>query len=166
MARWEGGTPQRLQQAALDLFATRGYEQTTAAEIAESVRLTERTFFRHFSDKREVLFYGQDEFVRAFLAGVHSAPPDGEARALMLGSIDAIVAEGLSGSAALHELLGPSDTLGGALSMLVELFLGNSPPAARSSCRASPNPKSTMTAYPPCTAPPTPASTAAPASTS
>ena len=76
MARWEAGTPQRLQQAALDLFATRGYEQTTAAEIAESVGLTERTFFRHFSDKREVLFYGQDEFVRAFLAGVHSAPPD------------------------------------------------------------------------------------------
>lgn len=76
MARWKPGAPERLQQAALDLFATRGYEQTTAAEIAQSVGLTERTFFRHFSDKREVLFYGQDRFVQAFLAGVHAAPPD------------------------------------------------------------------------------------------
>jgi AcrR family transcriptional regulator len=74
MARWEPGTAERLQQAALDLFATRGFEQTTAAEIAQSVGLTERTFFRHFSDKREVLFHGQQFFVRAFLDGTKSAP--------------------------------------------------------------------------------------------
>jgi AcrR family transcriptional regulator len=74
MARWEPGTPGRLQQAALELFASRGYEQTTATEIAQSVGLTERTFFRHFSDKREVLFYGQDAFVQAFLDGVDTAP--------------------------------------------------------------------------------------------
>jgi len=79
MARWEPGTPERLQQAALELFATRGYEQTTAAEIAQSVGLTERTFFRHFSDKREVLFFGQDVFVQAFLDGVDNAPPTASA---------------------------------------------------------------------------------------
>lgn len=76
MARWEPGTPERLQQAALELFGSRGYEQTTATEIAQSVGLTERTFFRHFSDKREVLFYGQDVFVQAFLDGIASAAPD------------------------------------------------------------------------------------------
>ena len=76
MARWAPGAPERLQKAALELFATRGYEQTTVTEIAESVGLTERTFFRHFSDKREVLFYGQDQFVRAFLDGVDAAPSD------------------------------------------------------------------------------------------
>jgi AcrR family transcriptional regulator len=76
MARWEPGTAERLQRAALELFATRGFEQTTATEIAQSVGLTERTFFRHFSDKREVLFHGQDRFVQAFLAGVADAPPD------------------------------------------------------------------------------------------
>ena len=75
MVRWEPGARERLQQAALELFATRGFEQTTAAEIAQSVGLTERTFFRHFSDKREVLFYGQDLLVQAFLAGVDTAPP-------------------------------------------------------------------------------------------
>jgi AcrR family transcriptional regulator len=76
MTRWEPGAPERLQKAALELFATRGFEQTTATEIAQSVGLTERTFFRHFSDKREVLFYGQHLFVQAFLAGVDTAPPD------------------------------------------------------------------------------------------
>lgn len=75
MARWEPGAPERLQKAALELFATRGFEQTTATEIAQSVGLTERTFFRHFSDKREVLFYGQHLLVRAFLAGVDTTPP-------------------------------------------------------------------------------------------
>jgi AcrR family transcriptional regulator len=75
MARWEPGAPERLQKAALELFATRGFEQTTATEIAQSVGLTERTFFRHFSDKREVLFYGQHLLVQAFLAGVDTAPP-------------------------------------------------------------------------------------------
>jgi AcrR family transcriptional regulator len=76
MVRWEPGAPERLQKAALELFATRGFEQTTATEIAQSVGLTERTFFRHFSDKREVLFYGQDVFVQAFLDGVGTAPAD------------------------------------------------------------------------------------------
>ncbi|MEV6923437.1 helix-turn-helix domain-containing protein [Dactylosporangium sp. NPDC051485] len=76
MVRWEPGAPERLQKAALALFAARGYEQTTATEIAQSVGLTERTFFRHFPDKREVLFHGQQQLVEAFLAGVHDAPPD------------------------------------------------------------------------------------------
>ena len=79
MARWEPGAPQRLQEAALELFATRGYEQTTATEIAQAVGLTERTFFRHFSDKREVLFHGQQQFVQVFLDGMAAAPPDAPA---------------------------------------------------------------------------------------
>ncbi len=74
--RWEPGARERLQAAALELFATQGFEQTTAAEIAQAVGLTERTFFRHFSDKREVLFYGQEAFLQAFTDGVDAAPPD------------------------------------------------------------------------------------------
>ena len=76
MVRWKPGARERLQAAALELFATRGFEQTTAEQIAQSVGLTERTFFRHFSDKREVLFYGQDQFLQVFLDGVDAAPPD------------------------------------------------------------------------------------------
>ncbi len=76
MVRWEPGAKERLQAAALELFAAQGFEQTTAAEIARSVGLTERTFFRLFSDKREVLFHGQQQFLQAFIDGVDAAPPD------------------------------------------------------------------------------------------
>ena len=76
MVRWEPGTRQRLQAAALELFAAHGFEQTTAADIASAVGLTERTFFRHFTDKREVLFDGQSQLVEAFLRGIAAAPAD------------------------------------------------------------------------------------------
>ncbi len=79
MVRWEPGARERLQVAALDLYAARGFEQTTTAEIAQSVGLTERTFFRYFSDKREVLFDGQDRFQQVFLDGVAAAPEDAPA---------------------------------------------------------------------------------------
>lgn len=87
MVRWEPGTRERLRRAALDLFAARGFEQTTAADIARSVGLTERTFFRHFTDKREVLFYGQEAFVRAFLDGVDTAPADASPLELVAHSL-------------------------------------------------------------------------------
>jgi AcrR family transcriptional regulator len=49
----------RLQQAALDLYREYGFDQTTAADIAERAGVNARTFFRHFPDKREVLFDGE-----------------------------------------------------------------------------------------------------------
>jgi AcrR family transcriptional regulator len=58
MARWQPNTSQRLVLAALELFEERGYENTTVIEIAERAGLTKSTFFRHFPDKREVLFGG------------------------------------------------------------------------------------------------------------
>lgn len=92
MVRWQPGTRERLQEAALELFARRGYEQTTAADIARSVGLTERTFFRHFSDKREVLFQGQELLLDAFLDGMAAAPHGAtpmEVVAAALGSVAA-----------------------------------------------------------------------------
>lgn len=56
MGRWAPDGTGRLEQAALDLFSEVGYEQTTVKQTAEQAGLTERTFFRHSSDKREVLF--------------------------------------------------------------------------------------------------------------
>lgn len=64
----------RLQWAALELFRDRGYEETTAAEIAAKAGVTERTFFRHFPDKREVLFDGDAAFTEAVMTAVRSAP--------------------------------------------------------------------------------------------
>jgi AcrR family transcriptional regulator len=74
MARWQSGTAERLQAAALQLFVSKGFRATTAAEIAAAAGLTERTFFRYFSDKRDVLFHGQASYVQLFLDGIENAP--------------------------------------------------------------------------------------------
>ena len=58
MSRWEPDARGRLEKAALALYGERGFENTTVAEIADRAGLTERTFFRYFTDKREVLFAG------------------------------------------------------------------------------------------------------------
>ena len=65
---------QRLQQAAVELFGERGYDQTTTAESAARAGVTERTFFRHFPDKREVLFDGQAKMRAALTGPVAEAP--------------------------------------------------------------------------------------------
>ena len=79
MSRWEPDARGRLEQAALALYGERGFEQTTVAEIAERAGLTERTFFRHFADKREVLFAGagslQDLLVSTLASTRDSAAP-------------------------------------------------------------------------------------------
>ncbi|MEC3993638.1 helix-turn-helix domain-containing protein [Actinacidiphila sp. DG2A-62] len=73
MARWEPNARERLERAALELFLQRGYESTTVAEIAERAGLVRSTFFRHFADKREVLF-GRDELKLLLLDGIAGAP--------------------------------------------------------------------------------------------
>lgn len=74
MSRWEPNAADRLGQAAVDLFTDRGYEDVTVAEIAERAGLTKRTFFRHFADKREVLFGGQDAYRGLFADAIAGAP--------------------------------------------------------------------------------------------
>src|SRR5262245_28511214 len=74
MARWEPDSRDRLRQAALDLYGERGFESTTVAEIAKRAGLTERTFFRHFADKREVLFAGSEALEELLVRTVVEAP--------------------------------------------------------------------------------------------
>jgi AcrR family transcriptional regulator len=75
VGRWEPNARGRLEQAALELYGERGFEQTTVAEIAERAGgLTERTFFRHFADKREVLFSGAGALQDVLVNIVASAP--------------------------------------------------------------------------------------------
>lgn len=66
----------RLRHAALDLFSENGFDQTTAAQIAARAGVTERTFFRHFPDKREVLFDGQNILGTALAEAIAKAPPE------------------------------------------------------------------------------------------
>jgi AcrR family transcriptional regulator len=74
MGRWEPNARGRLLEAAFALYGERGFEQTTVAEIAERAGLTERTFFRHFADKREVLFAGADALRKLMISTVAQAP--------------------------------------------------------------------------------------------
>jgi AcrR family transcriptional regulator len=74
MTRWEPNARARLEKAAMELYRERGFEQATAAQIAERAGLTERTFFRHFADKREILFAGGAELQALVVNTVESAP--------------------------------------------------------------------------------------------
>lgn len=76
MGRWEPDARGRMIAAAMDLYAERGFEQTTAGDIAERAGVTERTFFRHFADKREVLFDGSEAWEKAVCEAILTAPAD------------------------------------------------------------------------------------------
>jgi AcrR family transcriptional regulator len=92
VSRWEPDARGRLQEAALALYGERGFEQTTVAEIARRAGLTERTFFRHFADKREVLFYGSGILQDLLVTAVAGAPPTASPIDAVAAGLDAIPA--------------------------------------------------------------------------
>jgi AcrR family transcriptional regulator len=96
MGRWEPDARGRLAKAALALYAEQGFEKTTVAEIAKQVGLTERTFFRQFADKREVLFYGMEMLRDLLVRAVADAPASATA-------MDAVGAAFQAAGAALQE---------------------------------------------------------------
>ena len=76
MSRWAPDARERLETAALDLFVENGYEETTVAQIAERAGLNRATFFRHFAEKREVLFGGEDVLAGLFADAIRAASPN------------------------------------------------------------------------------------------
>lgn len=76
MPRSGAAARQRLERAALELYSERGYEQTTAVDIAARAGVTARTFFRHFADKREVLFGTEVDLRKEMAEALAAAPPD------------------------------------------------------------------------------------------
>jgi AcrR family transcriptional regulator len=90
MSRWEPNARERLEQAAMDLYAERGFDQTTVAEIAARAGLTERTFFRYFADKREVLFSGAATLQELFTSSVAKAPDGAAPIDTVTAALDAV----------------------------------------------------------------------------
>ncbi|WP_037577522.1 TetR/AcrR family transcriptional regulator [Phaeacidiphilus oryzae] len=88
MARWEPNARERLVVAAIDLFAEQGYDGTAVAQIAERAGLTKTTFFRHFPDKREVLFAGQAVHGRLLAEGIAGAPDGADPLAAVAAGLD------------------------------------------------------------------------------
>jgi AcrR family transcriptional regulator len=85
MPRWEHGSEERLKKAAIELFDEQGFENTSVIEISERARVTTRTFFRYFSDKREVLFAGSDELRAVLVEKILQAPDVGEPLQVVTG---------------------------------------------------------------------------------
>ena len=75
VGRWAPNARERLETAALDLFVANGYEETTVAQIADRAGLNRATFFRHFADKREVLFGGEDVLAELFAEAIKASAP-------------------------------------------------------------------------------------------
>jgi AcrR family transcriptional regulator len=94
VARWEPNTKERLVRAAVELFAEQGYDATTVAEIAERAGgLSKMTFFRHFPDKREVLFAaGQEVHGRILADAIAAAPGSATPLQAVAAAIDALAA--------------------------------------------------------------------------
>lgn len=74
MTRWAPDAALRLERAAMELFEEQGYDATTVPQITARAGLTTRTFFRHFNDKREVLFLRDREFPAVIQASLVDAP--------------------------------------------------------------------------------------------
>jgi AcrR family transcriptional regulator len=89
MARWDPDARGRLEKAAMELFRERGYDRTTVEDVARRAGLTERTFFRYFADKREVLFSGAKELEQLIVGGVASAAADQGPLAAVASAIEA-----------------------------------------------------------------------------
>jgi AcrR family transcriptional regulator len=92
VARWEPNARERLERAALALFAEHGYDATTVAQIADRAGLTKSTFFRHFADKREVLFGGQDFLSGVFSDAIRAAPPATTVAGCLAAALEAAAA--------------------------------------------------------------------------
>ncbi|MBA3905281.1 MAG: TetR family transcriptional regulator [Pseudonocardiales bacterium] len=90
MSRWKPDAEGRLTKAAITLFDEQGYDETTVAEIAEAAGLTKRTFFRYFSDKREVLFNGSRELQERWIGGITAARPDAGPMAAVSAGLDEV----------------------------------------------------------------------------
>jgi len=93
MGRWEPNARGRLERAALELYRERGFESTTVAEIAERAGLTERTFFRHYADKREVLFGGAGLLQEMLVGKVTEAAAAAPALEAITGALVAVATE-------------------------------------------------------------------------
>ncbi|MBD8465055.1 TetR/AcrR family transcriptional regulator [Plantibacter sp. CFBP 8798] len=92
MARWAPDAALRLESAAMALFADRGFAATTVPEIAEAAGLTTRTFFRHFADKRDVLFLRERELPTVVGRLVAAAPAGLDPLALVMSGLETVAA--------------------------------------------------------------------------
>ncbi|ROQ06710.1 TetR family transcriptional regulator [Rathayibacter sp. PhB93] len=97
MSRWAPDAALRLERAAMELFTEHGYSATTVPLIAERAGLTTRTFFRHFADKRDVLFLREREFPEVVARLLAGAPAGLDPLGLLMHGLETVAAGDLEG---------------------------------------------------------------------
>lgn len=97
MARWQPGARERLIRAALELFEEQGFAETTVPQIADRAGVTNRTFFRYFGDKREVVFGNEDAMIAGLRATLSDVPADLNAGAFLARALGLVATERFEG---------------------------------------------------------------------
>jgi AcrR family transcriptional regulator len=97
MARWQPGARERLVRSAVELFQEQGFADTTVPEIAARAGVTNRTFFRYFGDKREVLFSNEDQTAAELRATLAQAPANLGAAGFIIWGLRLMAAERFGG---------------------------------------------------------------------
>ena len=97
MSRWQPDARERLERAALELFAEHGFAETTVPQITAKAGLTTRTFFRHFADKREVLFNNDEDVAQLAARMIAEAPAHLSPMEIIAGGLEQVAASQFSG---------------------------------------------------------------------
>ena len=92
VARWEPGAGGRLTDAALELFAEHGFRNVTVADVASYAGVTERTFYRHFATKEDVLFSDSEEILTLLLNAIDATPESSPAADALRNATGALAA--------------------------------------------------------------------------
>ncbi len=100
MSRWEPNARDRLERAAIELFIEQGFAETTVPQITARAGLTTRTFFRHFTDKREVLFARDAELPALVARLAADAPASLSPMMLIAYALETVAATRLEGQRA------------------------------------------------------------------
>lgn len=80
-------TATEIADEAVRLFATKGYEATTVADIADAAGVSVRTFFRYFPSKEDVVFAGHERHLAALCDAVSDAVRQGNEREVLTTAI-------------------------------------------------------------------------------
>jgi AcrR family transcriptional regulator len=90
MGRWAPGVAGRLRDAAIELFSVDGFDLVTVEQIAAAAGVTQRTFFRYFPTKEDVLFAEGDDIVAELRTGLAAAPRTASPATMLLAAMTSL----------------------------------------------------------------------------
>ena len=83
---------QEILKTALRLFTEQGYDETTIAQIAREAGVSQRTLFRYFGTKEDLLGGGQDRFGQVLMDTISEQPADADVWEVLRAGVAAVLA--------------------------------------------------------------------------